>query len=127
LTWTPRTTPEALVDLAVDPSGPNHLLASGSTVLYESRNGGRAWKAVASGVAGYLAWPAPDRVYLADPAGGFLSSPGAGGPWRSLTSLGSPPAALLAIDEETVVAALHDGTIARSDSGGATWEVRATP
>jgi hypothetical protein len=126
-TWTPRTAPEALVDLAVDPSDPKHLLASGSTVLYESRNGGRSWKAVASGVAGYLAWPTSDRVYLADQAGGFLSSPGSAGTWRSLTALGSPAAALLAIDEKTLFAALHDGTIVRSDNGGATWEVRATP
>ena len=35
-------------------------------------------------------------------------------------------AALFAIDEETLVAALHDGSIVRSDSGGMTWEVRAT-
>jgi len=127
LTWTPRTAPEALVDVAVDPRDPDHLLASGGTVLYESRNGGRSWKAVASGVAGYLAWPAPDRAYLADLAGGFLSSPGAAGPWRSLTAFGSPAAALLAIDAKTLFVALHDGTIVRSDSGGATWEVRATP
>jgi hypothetical protein len=127
MSWESRTPPEPLVDLAVNPRDPDHLLASGGAVLYESRSGGRAWSVVARGLAGYLAWPSPDRAYLADPAGAFLSSPGPRGRWRPVTPLESPPAALLAIDDDSLVAALHDGTIVRSDDGGLAWQVRATP
>ena len=126
-TWTNLQAPEALVDLAVDPSDPEHLLASGGAVLYRSTNGGRTWHAVASGVAGYLAWPATKQPLVATFDGVLLSAEGATGPWRSRGSLGAPVAALLAVNERTLFAALHDGTIKQSSDGGATWKVRATP
>lgn len=50
-----------------------------------------------------------------------------GGDGNAAPEQGSPAAALPAIGEKTLFAALHDGTIVRSDSGGATWEARATP
>lgn len=125
--WTTLVPPEALIDLAIDPKNPRHLLAPGGAVLYESLDGGRTWKAIASGIAGHLAWPTSGRVFLADLAGSFLTAPRASGPWRARGALGSPAAALLAFDEQTLFAALHDGTIVRSGNGGATWKVRATP
>ncbi|MCP9486262.1 MAG: hypothetical protein MSC30_10400 [Gaiellaceae bacterium MAG52_C11] len=126
-TWAMSTPPEALLDLAIDPKNPRHLLASGGAVVYESRDGARTWKAVANGLAGHLAWPTSGRAYLADLAGSFFTALGASGPWRSRGALGAPPAALLAVDEQTLFAALHDGTIVRSGDGGATWKVRSTP
>ncbi len=126
-TWRTSVPPEALIDLAIDPKNPRHLLASGSTVIYESRDGGRTWDVVAGGIAGHLAWPASGRVYLADLAGKFLTAPGALGPWRPRGALGSPAAALLAVDERTLFASLHDGTIVHSSDGGLTWKVRAMP
>jgi hypothetical protein len=125
--WKTLVPPEALTDVAIDPKNPRHLLASGGSVIYESQDGGRRWKAVASGIAGHLAWPTPGRAYLADLAGSFLTAPRASGPWRARAALGSPAAALLAVDERTLFAALHDGTIVYSGNGGATWKVRATP
>lgn len=125
--WKRLIPPEALIDLAIDPKNSEHLLASGGAILYESADGGRTWKAVANGLAGYLAWPTSGRAYLADPTGSFFAAPRASGPWRSRGEIGSPPAALLAVDERTLFAALHDGTIVRSGDGGATWKVRATP
>lgn len=127
LSWKRRPVPEALLDLAVDPAKPEHLLASGSAVLYESRDGGRSWHAIASGVAGYLAWPGPKRIFVATLDGSLLSAEGPAGPWRSRGSLKAPVGALLASDERTLFAALHDGTIEQSKNGGATWTVRATP
>ena len=125
--WTTLGPPEALVDLAIDPKNPRHLLASGGAVLYESPDSGRTWNAIASGIAGHLAWPTSGRVFLADLAGSFLTAPRASGPWRSRGALGAPAAALLAVDEKALFAALHDSTIVRSGDGGATWKVRATP
>lgn len=126
-TWTNLKAPEALLDLAVDPSDPEHLLASGGAALYRSQNGGRSWHAVASGVAGYLAWPATKQPLVATLDGALLSAESAAGPWRARGGLGSPVAALLAVDERTLFAALHDGTIKQSSDGGVTWKVRATP
>ncbi len=125
--WKTLVPPEALIDVAIDSKNPKHLLASGGAVLHESEDGGRNWKVAANGLAGHLAWPAPDRVYLADLTGSFLTAQRVSGPWRSGGALGSPAAALLAVDERTLFAALHDGTIVRSGNGGATWNVRATP
>ena len=42
-------------------------------------------------------------------------------------SLRSPVAALLAVNEMTFFAALHDGTTEQSVDGGVTWKVRAKP
>ena len=126
-TWKELQAPEALVDLAIDPKDAKHLLASGEAVLYESTDGAGTWKVVATGLAGHLAWPSSRRVYVADLAGSVLSAPSASGPWRPRGVLGSPVAALLAVDERTLFVALHDGTIAQSTNGGATWKVRSTP
>lgn len=125
--WKRLPVPEPLLDLAVDPTNPEHVLASGSAVLRRSTDGGRTWQPVASGVTGYLAWPSAKRLFLAAADGAFLSAAGASKPWRPRNSLGSPAAALLAVDEQTLFAALHDGTIKQSRDGGLTWKVRATP
>jgi hypothetical protein len=125
--WRKLTAPEALLDLAVDPSDPQHLLASGGSVLYRSVNGGRAWQPVASGLAGYLAWPSAKRIFVATLDGSILSAAVATGPWRSRGSLGAPVAALLAVSDRALFAALHDGTITASSDGGITWKARAQP
>jgi hypothetical protein len=126
-TWTKRPAPEVLLDLAIDPSDPEHLLASGGAVLYRSKDGGRRWQAVASGVSGYLAWPSAKRLFVATLDGALLSADSAQGPWRPRGGLGAPVAALLAVNERTLFAALHDGTIKQSGDGGMSWKVRATP
>lgn len=126
-TWETLQAPEPLLDLAVDPSDPLHVVASGGAVLYRSQDGGRSWTAVARDVAGYLAWPRTKRLFVATPDGEFLTASGAKGPWRSRGSLGGQVAALLAVTDELVFAALHDGTITQSGDGGRTWKVRATP
>lgn len=126
-TWSELRAPKALLDLAIDPADPDHLLASGEAVLYRSTDGGRTWHAVAGGVSGLLAWPATNRALVATFDGAILNGDGAGGTWRPLGELGAPVAALLAVDERRLFAALHDGTIKQSSDGGATWKVRATP
>ncbi len=125
--WTERAVPEALLDLAVDPADPEHLLGSGGAVVYRSQDGGRTWSPVATGLSGYLTWPASGRAFLATLDGSLLTAAGATGPWRARGTLGAPVAALLAVTERMLFAALHDGTITQSTDGGATWKVRSTP
>jgi hypothetical protein len=126
-TWKRRTAPEAILDLAVEPGKPRHILAAGGAVLYRSADAGRSWKAVASGVSGYLAWPTRRRIYVATFDGAFLTATAPSGPWQTRTALGSPVAALLAVDEKRLYVAQHDGTIKQSEDGGKNWTLRATP
>ncbi|HSO00924.1 MAG TPA: hypothetical protein VLS46_00240 [Gaiellaceae bacterium] len=126
-TWAERAAPEHLVDLAIDPGDPEHLLASGGAVLYRSVDAGRSWSPVASGVSGHLAWPVPRRLFVAPVDGALLTATCAEGPWQARGSLGGEVAALHAAGGLALYAALHDGTIKQSDDGGTTWQVRATP
>lgn len=126
-TWTQLQPPGALLDLAVDPGDPTHVIASAGAALYESQDGGRTWKVAASSVSGYLAWPATKTLFVVAGDGVLMAASDVAGPWRSRGSLGGRVAALLAVDEKTVFAALHDGTIVRSGDGGVTWEVRSSP
>ena len=125
--WTTRPVPEPLLDLAIDPKRPSHLVASGSAVLYESKDAGRTWHATAGGITGQLAWPATGSLYVVDPAGAVLTARSAGGNWRAAGDVGGQAAALLAVDARLLFVALHDGTVKRSGDGGAHWTTQATP
>ena len=125
-TWRRRPAPEPLVDLAIDPTDPERVVASGGSALYLSTDGGRSWTPVSNGVSGHLAWPAARRLYLATLDGAFLTATSPDGSWRPRTPLGEPVAALHSSDEKRLFAALHDGTIMHSTNGGATWAVRAS-
>lgn len=125
-TWAQRPRPEPLVDLVVDPSDPDHLIASGELGLYESTDAGSSW-GPAFGGTGLLAWPTPRRLYLAVAGGLVFVSADAGRSLTQVGDLGGEPAALLATSELELYAALHDSTILRSADGGASWAVRSRP
>jgi len=50
-----------------------------------------------------------------------------GATWVKAGSAPGEPAALTALDEDTLIAALHDGGFAHSDDGGRTWDSGAGP
>lgn len=119
-----------IVDLAPDPSDPQRLVAT--TVggfeqgVFASENGGQTWKRLNYAV-GLMAWPAERRLYLVDDQGKVLASADGGRAWTRGGEVGGQPAALLAVGEDELYVALHDGTIKRSTDRGATWTVRSTP
>jgi hypothetical protein len=126
-TWTERGIPETFIDLAIDPSNPQHVIASGGSALYRSTDGGVRWTPVASGLSGYLAWPAAKRLFVATLDGALLTAADATGAWRAQGQLGGPVAALHASSAEELFVALHDGTILRSTDSGRSWMTRSIP
>jgi prolipoprotein diacylglyceryl transferase len=123
--WAERTPPEALIGLAIDPSDPRRVVASGGGGLHISSDEGRRWEPL-SDRSGLLAWPASDRLYLFEPDGAVLRSRDGGRRWQATGDVGGQPAAFSSHGRD-LYAALHDGTIKRSSDGGVSWTVRSTP
>ena len=129
-TWEEVERPAPLLDLAADPEDDLHLVAAGASDLgqglYESRDGGRSWDSVGQ-LAGLLAWPTRDRLFVVDFGGNVFVSANGGRSLEHRGIVGGQPAALLGESADELFVALHDGTIKRSTDGGATWTVRSTP
>jgi len=123
--WQRRTPPAGVFGLAVDPEEPSRVVASTEVGLFASRDGGRGWRPLREDLAGLLAWPAKDRLYLVDGAGQVLFSADQGASWQDRGSIGGQPVAFIAHEDE-LYAALADGTVKRSTDGGTTWTVRTT-
>ncbi|MDQ3381812.1 MAG: exo-alpha-sialidase [Actinomycetota bacterium] len=129
-TWEEVERPAPLLDLAADPEADLHLVAAGASDLgqglYESRDGGRSWESVGQ-LAGLLAWPTPDRLFVVDLGGNVFVSANGGRDLEHRGVVGGQPAALVGESADELFVALHDGTIKHSKDGGRTWTVRSTP
>ena len=129
-TWNELERPGPLVDLAVDPGDPRHIVVAAASDLaqglYESRNAGSSWNRIGDTV-GLLAWPTTDQLYIVDDRGQTVVSADAGRQLEPRGLIGGQPAALLAQNPGELYVALHDGTIKKSADGGVTWVVRSTP
>jgi hypothetical protein len=123
-TWTQRPPPAPVVDLAVDPTRPTHILAATPSALFESSDEGRRWQPIGDR-AGLLAWPNVSSLYLVDGGGEVFRSGNRARGWNSVGDIGGEPAAFLA--DGDLYVALHDGTIKRSADSGRSWEIRSTP
>lgn len=124
--WEERDPPEPLLDLAVHPSDPEQLVATGERGVYVSEDDGETWRPL-GGEVGFVAWPAEDRLYLVGATGRVQMSEDLGRSWAEVGTVGAQPAALLATSDEELYAALADGTVKQSSDGGGTWTVRSTP
>jgi hypothetical protein len=123
--WSRRTPPPAVIDLAVDPADANRILASTEQGLALSEDDGKTWRPV-EGDIGLLAWPSPGRLYLVDAAGRVATSSRPGAEWRTVGGVGGQPVAFVASDDQELYAALPDGSVKLSRDGGASWRVRAS-
>lgn len=123
--WSRRTPPAALIDLAVDPEDPRRMLASTEQGLAVSGDEGKSWRPV-EGEIGLLAWPDARRLYLIDAAGRVATSANPGETWRIVGRIGGQPVALAAMGADRLYAALPDGSVKHSPDGGASWRLRAS-
>jgi hypothetical protein len=121
-TWTEFDVPEEIVSLAIDPTDPETLVASGETRLFISSNNGRNWSPV-PGPPGLLVWR--QNLHLINRRGMVFVAPKPGGTFKRVGRIGGEPAAFDAGDNELLVA-LHDGTIKES-STGRSWTARYAP
>jgi hypothetical protein len=124
--WDEHEPPAAMFDVGIHPEDPLRLLAATETGLHASTNGGKSWRSVNDQIAGLLAWPAGNDLYLVDGRGQVMRSSDGGKEWEQVGSIGGEPAAFIGRADE-LYAGLHDGSVKRSRDGGESWEVRATP
>ncbi len=125
-TWERQAAQGPLVGLAASPRDAAVLIASSATALYRSEDGGENWGPL-PGPPGLLAWPQPDRLYLADASGAVKLSSDQGRGWRTAGRLPDAPAAFAADGGDRLLAAGHNGTVMQSSDGGSTWAVRFRP
>jgi len=114
-------------DLAIGPENSRRLVASTDRGMFASADAGARWRPLRDGLAGLLAWPAADRLFLVDGQGLVSRSDDAGRTFEVVGSIGGPPRVHQPRRDEKLYAALGDGNVVSSGDGGATWEVRATP
>ena len=124
--WERRTPPAGVFSLAISPDDPDRVVVSTEAGVLESVDSGESWRPVNDRLAGLLAWPSPNRLYLVDGEGQVQATEDGGKQWEPVGSIGGAPAAFIA-DGSDLYAALGDGSVKRSSDGGRSWTVRATP
>lgn len=110
-----------IYDIAIDPSDPNHFVASTSDGALESGDGGLTVRPTGLQPRSKLVWIAPHQLLSADPTGTVRRSTDGGGTSKLVGSLPGPPVALGSVGARTLYAALTNRTVVRSRDRGVTW------
>lgn len=125
-TWRIGPAPGALASLAVSPSDPNLLVASGARRLFLSRDGGRRWRPLRSG-PGILAWPRDGALYRADPSGVLSVATAPTAKFGSLGDFGLTPTAFASAPDGSFYVAGEQDEILASGDNGRSWSEIAAP
>ena len=125
-TWKQRTPPAPVFDLAIDPADRDRIVVSTEDGVFASPNAGEGWRPLNKELAGLLAWPEADRLFLVDGEGRAMRSGDGGKSFQSAGPIGGQPVAFASGDDQ-LYAALASGTVKQSADGGSTWTVRAAP
>jgi len=123
--WRVRPPPGSLLDLAVHPREPDHLLAVTDSGLQRSTDAGRTWRPLGDRV-GVLAWTAPHELYLVDRNGTVAISADGGRSFERLGAIEGAPVAI-AYDAERLFVVVEDATIWESRDDGRSWRRRVPP
>jgi hypothetical protein len=124
--WQRLAAPEPLLSLAIAPSNPDEVVASGEQRIFRSRDAGESWRPVDTPAAGRLAWN--DRgLFLVAADGRVWRAESSSSPWSPKTAVDGEPAAWDAGPRDQLLVGLHDGTVKLSTDGASTWTVRSRP
>ena len=124
--WDQRTPPAAMFGLAIDPASADRIVTATELGVFGSQNAGKGWRPLRNDLAGLLAWPSTERLFLVEGSGVVQTSSDGGKRWRQVGNVEGEPSAFIAHDGD-LYAALGDGTVKHSADGGRSWSVRATP
>ena len=124
--WQRLDAPEPLIALAISPTDPRRLIASGERRVFSSRDAGRSWSPLEAPSAGLLAWT-DGGVFLASAEGRVWRNAAAGDSWQEVAGAGGSPAAFDSGAADELLVALHDGVVKRSSDHGQSWSVRSQP
>jgi photosystem II stability/assembly factor-like uncharacterized protein len=122
-TFEPRVAPMALVDLAADPGDPERWVATSEQGIFVTTDEGRTWRQRDPTPNVRLAWFTPRELFRIDPGGPVKVSGDGGETWQDRGTTGGEPQALAVDGDGNLFAAEFDGTVQRSDDGGASWRV----
>jgi hypothetical protein len=122
-----RPPPAPVFDLAIDPQDPARVVVATERGLFSSTDTGRRWRPLRDDIAGLLAWPAPDRLYLVQGDGTVSRSADGGRQFGRVGTIGTQPEAFTADGAHDLYAAVHGGEVLASGDGGANWQTRSTP
>lgn len=124
-TWLARTTPDGLIDIAIDPADGDRLLASTESGVQASRDGARTWQKTALNRPVLLAWARPGRPAAVGGDGAVQTSADGGLTWKSAGTAEGQPAAFAADREGALYVARADGAVDWSSDAGRTWRPRS--
>ena len=124
--WRGLTPPEPLISLAISPTSPDAIIASGEQRVFRSLNAGKTWRPIDAPSTGLLAWNRAG-LFVVGANGDAWRADAADRPWQPKTSIGGSPAALDSGPRDELLVALHDGTVQQSTDGGESWTVRSRP
>jgi photosystem II stability/assembly factor-like uncharacterized protein len=109
--WQQRTPPAAVVDLAVAPGNPAHVVAATQAGLLSSTDTGRTWRPLRRRRTGLLVWPKADALYLVAADGSVWRSTDGGREFTQVGSVSAEPEAFAATGRRELYAAVHGGTV----------------
>jgi hypothetical protein len=119
--WQTRTAPMPLVALEVDPGEGRRWIASTERGIFLSADAGETWRQQDPTPNSRFAWSDDGaELFRIDPGGQIKVSSDGGEGWEDRGSTGGEPQAIALADGKVYVALL-DGTVKRSDDGGATF------
>jgi hypothetical protein len=122
--FTPRG---LIIDFEVDPEDPAHVLAATDDVLFRSEDEGESWRPLLRSEGSRLAWPEPDRFYLAAKDGTVSVSEDGGDRFEEVGRVDGEPYVLDPVSGNELYMALSDGTILHTDDEGSNWEEAFRP
>ena len=123
--WQQRSAPDGLIDLAIDPTDGDRVLASTETGVQLSQDGGRSWKATPLRTPALLAWAQPERPAAIGGDGAIRTSPDGGRTWKPAGTVDGQLAAFAADGDGALYVARPDGAVDWSRDGGRTWRPRS--